>query len=259
VTQNVRTPVGTLCSSIRTVSPYFAQRKWVARYALLSGASSANPAGRFKTHVPPINCYFSNTPADGGFLPKSAARIMNALVRFLGWVPAAANLVVFARILLWPFFIPQPSRDPIYLAWFAIIVCASGIAFFKGRKNEPRSAGLRLLLVSVFVMPLGLLLVWHAAFCAVSAPLVWLHSILRSAVPESKLVWLMFPSMSAYYVLPTIGVPYVIVAAGFLGFAFRYGTFSHYRKTMVVFTGIVLLFAGYILWWYVTGQKWTGF
>jgi hypothetical protein len=178
------------------------------------------------------------------------------LICFLGLL----NLVIFGHSVLWIVLGKRTQGEPgMYLLWIGVVACAVAIARFRGRRPDSRVDRLRVLLLSIFAAPLLLLLLWHLLAGVLLFPLAALHSVARwLRPPEILMGYLMGPSLGAYYTLPTFkGVVYVGTTVGFLVFALRRGTWRVYPWKMAGLGLVTILFAWYVLWWHLTGQKWV--
>lgn len=102
-----------------------------------------------------------------------------------------------------------------------------------------------LLLASVFLLPLFLLLVSIGAALCFSE-----RSDLRYLIA--------MPALSAYYWIPSsVGIAYLLLASLLLIFAWRYRvslTLWH-KAVLVAYTSALLVYIGYVTWWYVTLRK----
>jgi hypothetical protein len=61
--------------------------------------------------------------------------------------------------------------------------------------------------------------------------------------------------LGLYYMAPgPVGITYVAVTLGLLGFALCLRPFGRYEWALGVYTGVVTCLVAYILWWHLTGQ-----
>ncbi|MEO8352732.1 MAG: hypothetical protein ABI680_13435 [Chthoniobacteraceae bacterium] len=163
---------------------------------------------------------------------------------------AVINFVVFWTVL---FRFGAGSMTAVSRVWLATVLVAAGIAYFRGRGRDVRSATVRLILVAVFTAPLAVLLLWHRILTvytmfgpAFGRPQEWFFGCL------------ILPLLSAYYTLPTFrGVMYVMATVGFLVFAIWKPTFAFHRWKMSFMSIITFCYVAYLLHWYLTGQKWV--
>ncbi len=163
---------------------------------------------------------------------------------------AVVNFIVFWKVL---FEFGAGSTTATSRVWFATVIAAMGIAYLRGRGSDERSATVRLHLVALFTAPLAILLLWNRiiAVFAASGPAF-------GRPQEWLFMWLMAPSIMAYYALPTLtGVTYVAAPVGFLAWAIWKPTFAFHRWKMSFISIIVFCYAAYILWWHLTDQKWV--
>ena len=172
---------------------------------------------------------------------------------------ALVNLVVFSWTLVtWTLVGRVRPPQLANYAWVFVVLAAFAISHFKGRGNEPRAALIRMSLLSVFALPLCLLLLWNLFVGALFIPLEALYSLTKGFFrpPEYLLSLLLLPGISAYYALPSLrGVTYVSTTVALLVFALRNRTFSYHRWTFSLLAGVTFFYAGHLVWWFLTGQK----
>lgn len=157
--------------------------------------------------------------------------------RFL-WIFAVVNILMFSLGF---------SSVMLISSCIGALICGI-LAYSVGCGNDSASAKLRIVIASVFTVPLCIILAW-------SLILLTLHWL----IPQLKFsAVLAIPFIGAYYIVPSYaGIAYIIVTLGFLGFALYHRTFSFYKRTLSIYIIVVLCFVVYILWWYLTGQKWS--
>lgn len=162
-------------------------------------------------------------------------------MRHLLWLLTGVNLLLFCTPVLvyataWTYFFVGAG----------VSICFY-VACFTANDDRPTSANLRLILTSIFVIPLGIIF-----FCNIALRLFALVALYHK-VPQILLV----PVLGAYYFIPSpMGIAYIIVTIAFLGFAFYRKVFRHYKWTLSLYTVVVLIYVLYILWWHFTDQKW---
>ena len=161
-------------------------------------------------------------------------------MRHLLWICAAVNLLMFSLL-------DGLQLLPMILCFLVGVLVCVAVAYFGARNSDSRSANLRVILASVFAVPLCIVLLWYL--------FVIIFHWLAPQVHPPEILFLFF--FGAYYIVPSyLGIAYIIVSIGFLGFALYHHTFSLYKWTLSFYTAVVLCFVVYILWWYLTGQKW---
>ena len=159
-------------------------------------------------------------------------------MRHFLWIFAVVNVLIFSLGFSSVMFIS---------CCIGALICTV-VAYSAGCGKDSTSAKLRIVIASVFTVPLCIVLVWSLMFLTFH----WL-------IPQLKLsVVLAIPFIGAYYIVPSYaGIAYIIVTLGFLGFALYHRTFSFYKRTLSIYIIVVLCFVIYILWWYITGQVWS--
>jgi len=105
---------------------------------------------------------------------------------------------------------------------------------------------------SILNVPLCILFLWFLTGWLLATAFL---STYPTKLEQDFSMLFIVPTLFGYYVVPTIGVPYLVCSLFILIMTVKRVSLTSKQRFLFVFYSIILLFYfGYVGWWYITGQ-----